>query len=475
MIVLIGNRMDVLKKDLFRYMYSSNRAWILKLHIFGLLLLTLLIFFLPSLGYPFSMDSIHLIRSYSAQELLNTWTGHWDPDNIETAGWRPLTTFFYCAEWLLFRSSSLLQRLALIFFMALTLTMLCNLFQQFAGDRTLALAASLLTATAMSSYYHVTFLADGIHIFLLFLLIIATRFFLQIIRSPSILNVIGFLAFYLIALLTREEAVNWAIALPLICLLAIKKFTFIHWRHLWRITIVLVIVIAVYFTLRTLFLYDINRRLGVLLHPVGCTAAAPDFVNGIKAAFMPFDIFGKNITYIIIATLFFFAFVFSSARFKIRLLILIGVVLCTLIHTKVFYRSNLLFNTVPFVALIIALSIWKVIPWPMARWVMIIFICVLGTLSAYQREITFHPRAISALEWDLEVQGLLNEGAHAVPCIAADLESRLKRFNLIKPNGDIDRDNMKRIIIKANKRPRILWPWDIPESAVFAPAKHTWW
>ncbi len=309
----------------------------------------------------------------------------------------------------------------------------------------------------------------------MFLLIISARFFLQIIRSPSIFNVIGFLAFYLLALLTREEAVSWALALPLIGLLANKKFTFAHWQHLWRIIIVLIIVIAIYFILRIFFLYDIECRGGVLLHPVGCTYAAPSFINGIKGAFMPFDIFGKNITHIIIATLFFFAFVFSSARFKIRLLILLGIVLCTLIHTKVFYRSNLLFNTVPFVALILAFSIWKVIPWPMARWVMIIFICVLGTLSAYQREITFHPRAISALEWDLEVQELLNEGVHADPRIAADLEFRLNRFNLIKSNGDIDRDNMKRIIIKANKRPRILWPWDIPESGTFAPAKDTWW
>ena len=467
--------MDILKKDIFRYMYRFNRVWLSKIPVFGLLLLTLLILFLPTLGYPFSMDSIHLIRLYSAQELLDAWTGHWDPDNTETAGWRPLTTSYYAVEWLLFRSSALLQRLALIFFMALTFTMLYELFKQFSSDRTLALAASLLTATSMSSYYHVTFLADGIHIFLLFLLIIATRFFLQIIRSPTIFNVLGFLVFYLMALLTREEAVSWAIALPLISLLAIKNFTFVHWRHLWRMGIVLVIVIAVYFILRTRFLYDINYQAGVLLHPVGCSDAHPNFIYGIKGAFMPFDIFGGNITYIVIGALFFFSFVFSSVRFKIRLLILIGIILCTLIHTKVYYRSNLLCNAVPFVALIIAFSIWKIIPWSMARWAMIISICVLGTLSAYQREITFHPRAISALEWDLDVQELLNDGVHAVPCIAADLEYRLKIFNLIKPNGDIDRDNMKRLIIKANKGPRILWPWDISESGVFTPAKNTWW
>jgi hypothetical protein len=467
--------MNVLKKNLLRNKHSSDSALIWKLQVFGLLLCTLLIFFLPSLDYPFSMDSIHLIRPYSVPDLLGTWSGQWDPDNIETAGWRPFTTSFYCVEWLLFRSSALIQRIALIFFMALTFTMLCDLFQQFTDDRTLALAASLLTATSMSSYYHATFLADGIHIFLLFLLLIATRFFLQIIRSPSVFNVIGFLVFYIIALLTREEAVSWAIALPLISLLAIKKFTFVHWRHLWRIMIVLGIVIAIYFLLRMVFLYDINYQSGVLLHPVGCNDAYPHFINGIKSVFMPFDIFGKNITHIVIGVLFFFAFVFSSVRFKRCLFIMIGIVLCMLIHTQVYYRSNLLCNAVPFVALIIAFTIWKIIPWVMARWVIIIFICTLGTLSAYQREITFHPQSVSALEWDLDVQELLGERAHAVPCIAADLESRLRRFNLIKPNGDIDRENMKRTIIEANKRPRILWPWDIPKSVPFAPAKHTWW
>lgn len=472
---MIVNRMVVLKNDIFKWTDRSTRAWTLNLSVFGLLLGTLLIFFLPSLNYPFSMDSIHIIRPYSAQELSDAWTGRWDPDNIETAGWRPLTTLYYCAEWFLFRSSALRQRLALVIFIALNLTLLFNLFLQFAEDHTLALAASLLTATSMSSYYHATFLADGVHYFVLFLLLIATHFFLQIIRSPSLFNEIGFLIFYTMALLTREEAVSWALALPLICLLSVKNFTSVHWRHLWRIMSVLIVVIAVYFILRTLFLYDTGYQSGVLMHPVGCTDAAPNFVNGIKGAFMPFDIFGRNITHITIGSLLLIAFVFSSGHFKIRLLILLGIVICTLIHTKIYYRSNLLFSTVPFVALIIAFSIWKVIPWALPRWILIGVLCALGTLSAYQREITFHPRATSALEWDLEVQRILNEGAHAVPCIAADLESRLKGFNLIKANGDIDQDKMKQIIIEANSRPQVLWPWDIPPFGAFAPVKDTWW
>jgi hypothetical protein len=46
----------------------------------------------PSLGYGWNWDDLHLIRPYSRAEIIGTFHGPWDPDQIETSGFRPMTT-----------------------------------------------------------------------------------------------------------------------------------------------------------------------------------------------------------------------------------------------------------------------------------------------------------------------------------------------------------------------------------------------
>lgn len=57
----------------------------------GLLALGLVIS-TPSHGNAWFGPDLHLIRDYSANELSESWTGNWDPDRIERAGYRPLLT-----------------------------------------------------------------------------------------------------------------------------------------------------------------------------------------------------------------------------------------------------------------------------------------------------------------------------------------------------------------------------------------------
>src|SRR3954453_11784282 len=47
-----------------------------------------------SLSYSWFHDDVHLVRTYSPAELLQTLTGNWAPDGIESRGYRPLTTLF---------------------------------------------------------------------------------------------------------------------------------------------------------------------------------------------------------------------------------------------------------------------------------------------------------------------------------------------------------------------------------------------
>src|SRR6266498_3863257 len=66
---------------------------------------------LPSLGYPWFHDDLHLVRPYLPSEVASTLAGPWDPDGIETAGYRPLTTAFNAARAALLGDSVVAHRL----------------------------------------------------------------------------------------------------------------------------------------------------------------------------------------------------------------------------------------------------------------------------------------------------------------------------------------------------------------------------
>ena len=44
---------------------------------------------------PYVWDDLHFFRIYTNEELISTWNGNWDPDNIETESYRPIATLYY--------------------------------------------------------------------------------------------------------------------------------------------------------------------------------------------------------------------------------------------------------------------------------------------------------------------------------------------------------------------------------------------
>ena len=44
---------------------------------------------------PYIWDDLHMIRSYSSNEIIQSWLGNWDPDGIETPSYRPVAILFY--------------------------------------------------------------------------------------------------------------------------------------------------------------------------------------------------------------------------------------------------------------------------------------------------------------------------------------------------------------------------------------------
>jgi hypothetical protein len=105
-----------------------------------------------SLDYSWNWDDLHLIRDYRAAELWGALVGPWDPDGIETAGWRPLTTLFNGGTYVLFGDVQSAHRLFRLGLFAAALTLLTNLVVRLGAAFLFALIGSTFAMAAKNSY-----------------------------------------------------------------------------------------------------------------------------------------------------------------------------------------------------------------------------------------------------------------------------------------------------------------------------------
>lgn len=113
----------------------------------------------------FHWDDYHLIRSYSNHELIQVWSGNWDPDNVETSGYRPFSTYFNHVRYMLFGENVYRHRLFLVFLNALMATLFMLVMVELSFSLLEGFLAGLLYLVSPSNFYHIAWLTDGIHIF----------------------------------------------------------------------------------------------------------------------------------------------------------------------------------------------------------------------------------------------------------------------------------------------------------------------
>ncbi|MCX7935835.1 MAG: hypothetical protein N3A66_11335, partial [Planctomycetota bacterium] len=141
------------------------KALLSTLGIFVFFLGLVLFFGRFSLASPYIGDDLHLIRVYSTDELKSVWMGTWDPDRIETPGFRPLTIYFYHILSLLFGSSPVMQRCFLLGLFALLLTLTSILAQRlFKADHRPYLFGGLLAFFHVANVPHYSWITDGIYL-----------------------------------------------------------------------------------------------------------------------------------------------------------------------------------------------------------------------------------------------------------------------------------------------------------------------
>ena len=117
----------------------------------------------PSLDWPMVYDDLHLIRPYTTVEIAASWHGNWDPDGIESAGFRPGSLLFNHLRSRLCGESVVAHRLLIIVLYAAFVALLAPVAARFgAGPATVLLAGALMLAERCEIYGYV-WMTDGNH------------------------------------------------------------------------------------------------------------------------------------------------------------------------------------------------------------------------------------------------------------------------------------------------------------------------
>jgi len=160
----------------------------------------------PALGWPMAYDDLHLLRSYTPGERTQVWRGSWDPDGVEHAGFRPLTTHFNDARYRLFGENVAAHRLFLVGLFALYASLLAMVASALAVPSPAAVAAGVLMLCSRYSVYHYTWLTDGTHPLQGVLFAVAVLALIAGLRRRSAPRLAASLLAFAAAVLVREDA-----------------------------------------------------------------------------------------------------------------------------------------------------------------------------------------------------------------------------------------------------------------------------
>ena len=159
-----------------------------------------------SLDYDWYFDDLHIVRPFSAAEIAGSFTGTWDPDDLETKGFRPGTVIFNDFRARVFGESVRAQRVFLIVLFAAYLVSLGALICRFGAPWWIGLIAGVLTLCSKDSFYHVVWISDGIHLVPGLLFVAAAHLLLGYLDDGRRLPGAASGLLLLVALAAREDA-----------------------------------------------------------------------------------------------------------------------------------------------------------------------------------------------------------------------------------------------------------------------------
>ena len=154
---------------------------------------------------PYIWDDLHMIRSYSTNEIANSWMGNWDSDQIETPSYRPLAILFYNFLGSVFGENFVFLRFFIFFLMIFILTLFCLVLFEFNFNKLqIVIFSALIVFTKIYSTLLSWFTLSAL-MFCYLLAIISIYFFIKWLKDNKNLYYLFSIFFCFLSIFTREE------------------------------------------------------------------------------------------------------------------------------------------------------------------------------------------------------------------------------------------------------------------------------
>jgi hypothetical protein len=171
----------------------------------------------PARAWPMVFDDLHLVRTFSGAELGGVWTGHWDPDGLETPGLRPLSVAFNHARARFFGEKVIGHRHFLVGLFAIDLALLLPLGRRCGLGAAAATTAGLVMLFTRYSAYHLVWITDGNHLVQGLAFLMSALLLVYGGARSAPVRMVGSLLAIAAGLLVREDTLG---ALPALALIA---------------------------------------------------------------------------------------------------------------------------------------------------------------------------------------------------------------------------------------------------------------
>jgi hypothetical protein len=187
---------------------------------FLLFLLLAILWTWPARRWPMVFDDLHLVRTFHAHELAAAWHGHWDPDGLETPGFRPLSLAFNHARAAVFGERVTGHRHFLAALFALDVALLVPLGRRIGLGFGASIGAGLVMLFTRYSANPLVWITDGNHLVQGLAFLASTLLLLDGLAAGSRARLVGSLAAIGAGLLVREDTLA---ALPALAMLAFAQ------------------------------------------------------------------------------------------------------------------------------------------------------------------------------------------------------------------------------------------------------------
>lgn len=301
------------------------------------------------LGYkiinqPYIWDDLHLIRSFSWAEIINSWKGNWDSDGVETPSYRPIAILFYNFIGSIFEENYVFLRV-FTFLLMIGLIIETNLilYKLGFGKKQILIFSLLIIFTKIYTTL-LSWLTLSALIFCYVLALLSIIFFIDWLEKKNNKYLLLSIFFGFLCVFTRETMYVLPGIIYLILIYRQKKIFFNIKKNLIIISPFLIIVL-VHLFLRKLFIAEASNfdfNFGNIKFG-GEEISLGNFIKTFKASWLPMGLWTMKKFYIL-QTISFFSWVLSIMIATFLCLKYINLTKITTVNFIVFFLILIFLN-----------------------------------------------------------------------------------------------------------------------------------